>query len=329
VRSRMWFLIVAVLIVFLYFYLNRDTGPSQKVDGCVLVTGADSGMGEAAAVHLASVGYHVFAGIFLDKSETTYSGMKNVTTIKLDVTKPESIEAAVKKIVSLTRQQGTSNSNLRTGLIGLINCAGVGYTGPAEYFPMSEFRRQLEVNFFGYVACAQAFLPLIKEAVKDRPDRRGRIMFVGTGGGVPSPSPALLSAYMSSKWAAEAYCQSLRLEMKLVKQPVDILMINPGFIKPTSLMAIGKDLIAKLWKMMPPQAEKEYGGFVEAFTKFSEEQKGTHPRYVALAMEEALRAHTPFLRYRVGVDSKISPIVGVLPTGLRESMLSKAMYGLK
>jgi len=325
----MWFLLAVIgLLSFAYFWFNRDSGPAQKVEGCIFITGCDSGMGEAAAMHLANVGFHVFAGIYLEKSADNYSKLKNVTPIRIDVTKQEDINAAVRKISELTGEKAR-DANLRRGLVGLINCAGVGYTAPAEYMPMDKFRNQLEVNFFGYVATAQACLPLIKAAVKDRPERRGRVMFVGTGGGVPSPSPGLLSAYMSSKWATEAFCQSLRLEMRLVKQPVDVLMINPGFIKPTGLMAVGKELLEKMWKQMPPAAEKEYGGFVDAFTKFSEEQPGTHPRFVALAMETAMRAGSPLLRYRVGVDSKISPIVGLIPTGLRETMLSKAMYGVK
>jgi len=94
-------------------------------------------------------------------------------------------------------------------------------------------------------------------------------------------------------------------------------------------MSVGKDLLERTWKLMPAQAKAEYGGFVDAFTKFSDEQPGTHPRYVALAMESAMSAASPPLRYRVGIDSKISPIVGLIPTGLRESMLSKAMYGVK
>jgi len=321
-------MLMVVVIVLLYLWTTLDSGPAQKVEGCVLVTGADSGMGEVAAVHLADKGFHVFAGIFLETSESLYSGLKNVTKIRLDVTKTDSIDACVRKIRSMTGRTG-SNTNFRTGLVAVINCAGLGYTGPAEYFPMDQLRHQLDVNFFGYVATTQAVLPLIKEAVKNRPDRRGRVMFVGTGGGVPSPSPALLSAYMSSKWATEAYCQSLRLEMRLVKQPIDVLMINPGFIKPTGLMSVGKTLLEKTWAAMPPQAKTEYGGFVDAFTLFSEKEKGTHPRFVALAMERAMRAGNPALRYRVGIDSKISPIVGLIPTGLRESILSKAMYGVK
>jgi NAD(P)-dependent dehydrogenase (short-subunit alcohol dehydrogenase family) len=66
------------------------------------------------------------------------------------------------------------------------------FNRPAEYFPMSQLRHQLEVNFFGYYAVAQAFLPLLKAASSVPGARRGRLIFVGTGGGVPSACPPLL-----------------------------------------------------------------------------------------------------------------------------------------
>jgi hypothetical protein len=46
-----------------------------------------------------------------------------------------------------------------------------------------------------------------------------------------SPAPALLSAYMGSKWAGEAYIQVLRMEMQLRNIRIDGSMISPGFIK--------------------------------------------------------------------------------------------------
>lgn len=57
----------------------------------------------------------------------------------------------------------------------------------------------MDVNYFGYVRTTQKFLPLIKDAVANPAARRGRVIFVGTGGGVLTPAPALLSAYMGSK----------------------------------------------------------------------------------------------------------------------------------
>jgi NAD(P)-dependent dehydrogenase (short-subunit alcohol dehydrogenase family) len=59
----------------------------------------------------------------------------------------------------------------------------------------------LNVNFFGYVSVVQTFLPMIREATEKPNARRGRVVMIGTGGGVPGPSPPICSAYMSSKWA--------------------------------------------------------------------------------------------------------------------------------
>lgn len=109
----------------------------------------------------------------------------------------------------------TKLAELGIGLVAVINCAGVGYTGPAEFFPLDMYRRQWEVNFLGYVAVTQAVLPLIRRATTVPTSRRGRVVFVGTGGGVMSPAPALLSAYMASKWAGEAWMQCFRMEMQL------------------------------------------------------------------------------------------------------------------
>ena len=61
-----------------------------------------------------------------------------------------------------------------------------------------------------------------------------------------------------SKWAGEAFLASFRLEMQLAKLPIDAAMINPGFIKPTALMAGGKVLLEKTYAKMPAAAKDTY-----------------------------------------------------------------------
>lgn len=315
------FLLIAVglaVVLGLYFLLPSQL---QKVEGAVFVTGADSGMGEVTTEHLSKLGYHVFAGVFLESSFDKYADIPNVTPISLDVTSDESVENAVTSV-----EEELKKGSYAPGLVAVINCAGVAFTGPAEYLPLHQFKQQIQVNFLGYVAVTQAFLPLIKRAVSMPNARRGRVVLIGTGGGVPSPSPPLISAYMASKWAGEAFCQSLRLEMKMRKLPIDALMVNPGVVKPTKLMSGGMAILEKTWEKMPAKARVEYGGMVDAFIKFNEETPGTHPRYVALAMEKALSVASPPLRYKVGFDSKASPIVGLLPTPLKEWLLAKTMF---
>jgi hypothetical protein len=66
--------------------------------------------------------------------------------------------------------------------------------------------------------------------------------------------------------------------------------------------------------MMPAQAKAEYGAMTERVVEFIKNEPGTHPRFIAQAMERAMLAHRPPLRYKVGVDSQASPFAGLAPT---------------
>merc|ERR1712216_30385 len=101
---------------------------------------------------------------------------------------------------------------------------------------MKLYRQTFDVNYFGYVEVTQIFLPLLKAAQAKPSSRRSRVIFVGTGGGVMTPAPALLSAYMGSKWAGEAFIQCFRMEMQLRKLRIDASVISPAFIKPTNIV---------------------------------------------------------------------------------------------
>ena len=59
-----------------------------------------------------------------------------------------------------------------SGLFGVLQCAGIAYTAPFEYIPMESFRNQVEVNFFGYIYVAKAFLPRLKRSVMKPGARR-------------------------------------------------------------------------------------------------------------------------------------------------------------
>lgn len=44
-------------------------------------------------------------------------------------------------------------------------------------------------------------------------------------------------------------------------------MINPGFIKPTALVAGGKVLIERMWQGCGPAARSEYESFLDRYGK--------------------------------------------------------------
>lgn len=268
----------------------------QPIGGAVFVTGADSGMGHWTASKLAASGFDVFAGLYSPdsqkaleakvKSDGGDAALARLTCVPLDVTKDESVAAAAAEVKASAKP-----------VVGVICCAGMGYTGPAEYFPIDLYKACWDINFLGYVRVVQAFLPLLRAASQKPNARRGRIVCIGTGGGRYSPSPPMISAYMASKWSAEAYIHTLRFELQLRNLNIDACMLNPGgtrrnehlptrptaavtpclpfsstcrlfsrscvgTIKPTALASVGLKLAERMWNSCVPAAKEEYGALL-------------------------------------------------------------------
>ncbi len=177
----------------------------------VLVTGASSGIGEAAAVALARKGYRIFAGARrLEKLKSLEGlGQGGITAVELDVTDEGSIDAAFSAIEA---EAGP--------VYGVVNNAGVSVMGPLEEVPTNEWRRQFETNVFGVVAVCQRALPGMRAA------GAGRIVNVGSlAGRIAAP---FQGAYAASKHALEGLNDSLRREVEPFG--VKVSLVRPGFI---------------------------------------------------------------------------------------------------
>ena len=113
--------------------------------------------------------------------------------IRLDVTKPEDVDAAVE----------TVNKGGR-GLYGLVNNAGVGTLGPVDGWQCEEFDLTMEVNVYGAYRVTKAFAPMIIA-------QKGRITTIGSISGILANATS--GAYSMSKHAIEAFTDSLAQEM--------------------------------------------------------------------------------------------------------------------
>ncbi|CAB9512689.1 beta-hydroxybutyrate dehydrogenase, mitochondrial [Seminavis robusta] len=318
---------------------------AYKRSGCVVITGADSGMGQATVLYLAETNDNaanngsydkIFAAAFnakqaLEKLEEKIkdkSKMKYIQVIPLDATKDDSVKQAAATVSTFLKEKSSF-------LSGVVCYHGIGYNGPLPYMPMSLYQTQMDVNYFGNIRMTQAFLPLLQSTTNATTHFR-RMIFTGTGGGPCTPCPSLLSAYMSSKFAGEAMAQCLKQELYMTQgdgPKIDVSVINPGFVKPTQLMADGIKLTEKMWKMCEDQegssiAKDTYGKMMEHFQLYAELQPGTHVSEVSKAAEQALTAHSPRSSYKVGIDSKLAPIVGMFPTGVREWIARNGIYGV-
>ena len=272
----------------------------------VVVTGAAKGIGRACVVRLARR-FRVYAGVrnLADGESLRAEAGDSVVPVQLEVTDPDAIAAAAEFI------RGDLDGAMLTGL---VNNAGIAVAGPLEFLPITELRKQLEVNVVGQVAVAQAMLPMLRES-------RGRIVNMGSIAGL-SALP-MTGPYAASKFALEAITDSLRVE--LLPFGVDVIIIEPGVIA-TPIWETSMEAADKVLAQMPPKAFEYYGVIIERVKARAMNGMGGLPAdAVAQVVEHALTARKPKTRYMVGNDAKVRALLRFLPDRTRDRLIAKQL----
>lgn len=271
----------------------------------IVVTGASTGIGAAAARALADAGYSVFAGVRSDAAAGALE-RENIRPLALDVTDTAQIAAAADVV---------ARSGLR--LAGVVNNAGIAVGGPLEFLPVDELRRQFEINVFGAIAVSQAFLPSLRAS-------RGRLVFVGSVSG--RLSVPFIGPYSASKFALRALSDALRLEV--APAGIDVALIEPGSVK-TPIWAKARDARDRLMASLPPQALTIYRKQLDALyrTIAEEERTGIAVERVAAAIVHALTSPKPRANYLIGFPAHAGSVLGMLPAAVRNRLLFKPLRG--
>ena len=185
---------------------NAATPAEPEARKVVLVTGASTGIGRKITERLAASGFFVYAGARKEEDLRELDAIENVDSLRLDVTKPEEIAAAVETV----RKSGR-------GLYGIVNNAGVAIIGPVLETKDEDFDFVFDVNVDGPFRITKAFGPLVVES-------KGRIVNIGSISGILSAKD--LAAYSMSKHAIEAFTDSLAAEVAPLG--VQVSVIEPG-----------------------------------------------------------------------------------------------------
>lgn len=250
--------------------LANEAGPgvnNGRAARVVLVTGAASGLGRAAATHLAGVGHRVFGGDLEPPS------VPAVTGLRLDVTDPASVTAAVDEVV-----QGAGRLDV------LVNNAGFGIAGSVEDTSLEEARDQLEVNFFGVLNMSRAVLPMM------RAQGGGLIVSISSIGGLMAlPFQGLYSA---SKFAVEGLAEALSEEVRPFG--VNVVIVEPADFRTGFTGA--RRIVA---------AAGRGSAYDAAFSRAlqvieTDERTGSDPELMGTLLERILDSRRPRLRYSVG-----------------------------
>ena len=190
--------------------LAADAAPAAPAAAtpqkAVLVTGASTGIGRKITERLAADGYFVYAGARKDSDLAELDAIENVDALRLDVTNPADIAAAVETITRAGR-----------GLYGLVNNAGVAIVGPLAETKDEDFQWVMDVNVTGPYRVTKAFSPLIVAS-------KGRITTISSISGILSGPN--FGVYSMSKHAIEAFGDALAGEMEPLG--VKVSLVEPG-----------------------------------------------------------------------------------------------------
>ncbi len=166
-----------------------------------IVTGGSSGIGAAAAEYLAAHGCTVYE---LSRRGEDRGAVHHITA---DVTDEASVAEAVQTVLSA---EGRIDI--------LLNNAGFGISGAAEFTEIDEAKRQLEVNFWGMVRVTRAVLPVM------RAQGEGRIVNTSS---VAAVTPIPFQTYYSvSKAAINSFTMSVANEVR--PYGIRISAVMPG-----------------------------------------------------------------------------------------------------
>jgi clavulanate-9-aldehyde reducatase len=186
--------------------------PVGSLDGRrILITGASSGIGEAAAEAIVAEGGSVALGARrkdrLDDLVARLGG--TAVAIEADIGDEAQANALVERAAD---ELG--------GLDGLINNAGVMLLGLIQGADTAEWRRMIDVNLLGLLYCTHAAVPVIRD---------------GGGGDVVNVSSVAgrqagmgLAVYNMTKWGVVGFSEALRQEC--VHIGIRVTCIEPGSV---------------------------------------------------------------------------------------------------
>jgi NAD(P)-dependent dehydrogenase (short-subunit alcohol dehydrogenase family) len=264
-----------------------------KMNKIVLITGGSSGIGKAIGEYLSQKGYVVYGTI------RNHENIKNsmFPLLALEVKNPESIEAAIKKVIAISGRIDV-----------LINNAGVGITGPLEEIPMAEIKNNFDVNLFGPIEVMKAVLPQM------RAQKSGLIINITSIAGYMGLP--FRSIYSASKGALELITESLRMEVKSFG--IKITNVAPGDFATNIASGRFHSPIIK-----GSDYEINYGDNLKTLNEHVD--SGSNPMEMAEAIFKIIENPNPSIHYKIGIFMQQFSffLKRILPDNVFEKMLMK------
>jgi NAD(P)-dependent dehydrogenase (short-subunit alcohol dehydrogenase family) len=171
------------------------------------ITGCSTGFGQELAKQAIERGYRTVVTARDVAKLEGFVASDQVLVLKLDVTQPDQIAAAVR---AAEERFG--------GIDVLVNNAGIGYFAAIEEGDATEVRKMFDVNVFGLTSVIQVVLPGMRKR------RHGCIVNLSSLAGLRG-MPAL-GQYNATKFAVEGLSEALRREVEPLG--IHVMVVNPS-----------------------------------------------------------------------------------------------------
>ncbi|WP_321945486.1 oxidoreductase [Paraburkholderia sp. J10-1] len=244
----------------------------------LLITGVSSGFGRALAQEALAAGHTVVGTVRSEQAKRDVESLSasRVFARVLDVTGFDAIDGVVAEI-----EESVGPVDV------LVNNAGYGHEGVMEESPLSEMRRQFDVNVFGAVAMMKAVLPFMRER------GRGHILNITSMGGyITMPG---ISYYCGSKFALEGISEALGKEIEPFG--IAVTAVAPGSFR--------TDWAGRSMRRTP-RSIAAYDAIFDPVRQAREEKSGKQlgdPQKAARAMLAAIEADHPPRHLLLGSDA--------------------------
>lgn len=253
------------------------------------VTGGSSGIGRCTAAELAKAGYRVYE---ISRRNLPQGGITHITA---DVTKEETLKQAVEQILA---EAGSLDL--------LVNCAGFGISGAAEFTQEAAAQKQMDVNFMGTVRACKAVLTHMRER------RSGRIVNISS---VAAPVAIPFQAfYSASKAAINSYTCALANEVR--PYGIQVTAVQPGDIRTGFTRFREKET----------EGDAEYGGRISRSVSVMErdEENGMTPEAAARYIVKICKKRRVKPLYTIGFSYQLICVaVKLLPCRLIHWIVGK------
>ncbi len=178
----------------------------------ILITGASSGIGEAAAEAIVREGGAVALGARRKDRLDDLAARLDGTAVAFEADIADEAQAS-----ALVTQAAAELD----GLDGLVNNAGVMLLGLIQGADTDEWRRMIEVNLLGLLYCTHAAVPVMRDGgggdVVNVSSVAGRVAAMGS------------AVYNMTKWGVVGFSEALRQECAHIG--IRVTCVEPGFVE--------------------------------------------------------------------------------------------------